>query len=78
MNVWTIVAWVGGICLCLVIVLVTINILVVVLRNVRRPAPPMPPYQPPQGWPGWPGDTDAPAKSIRDVKRDWDGNGPRG
>jgi hypothetical protein len=55
MNVWTIVAWVGGICLCIVIVLVTINIIVFVLRNIRRPGPPMPPYQAPGEFTPWDG-----------------------
>lgn len=62
-NIWTWVAWVGGVCLCIVIILVTINIVVVVLRNIRRPAPPPPSIYPP---------------GIPPNFSEWDGNGRRG
>lgn len=59
-NPWFYVAWVGGVCLCIVIILVTINIVVAVLRNIRKPAPPPPPILPPRS---------------ADNFTPWDGNG---
>lgn len=47
MNVWVVVGWVGGICLCILFVLATINVAIVVARNVSRPKPPVPPPLPP-------------------------------
>lgn len=59
-NVWYLVGWVGGICLCIVIILVTVNIAVMVARNVARPKQPPLPMYPPR-------DTFGP--------KPWDGNG---
>jgi hypothetical protein len=54
-DVWYLVGWVGGICLCIVIILVTINIGVAVVRNVARPKQLPPPMYPPRGKAPWDG-----------------------
>jgi hypothetical protein len=43
---WFYVAWVGGVCLCIIILMVTVNIVVAVLRNIRKPPPPPAPPTP--------------------------------
>lgn len=64
-NPWFYVAWVGGVCLCIIILVVTLNIIVAVLRNIRKPPPPPPPIFPPP--------VQGPQRDIDYSK--WDGNG---
>jgi hypothetical protein len=63
-DVWFYVSWVGGVCLCVIIVAVTLNVLVAVGRNIRKPPPPPPPIIPPPAL--------GPPRSSSDF---WDVNG---